>query len=61
MQENLERILQRINCKDLFMDHGIRWELKRSRCASWIEISQSTAIHNNNNSNNSGGHFAPIP
>ncbi|OQS07587.1 xaa-Pro aminopeptidase, partial [Thraustotheca clavata] len=40
VEENLLLVLQRINNKETFRVHGVQWELKRTRCHSWIEISQ---------------------
>ncbi|OQR87770.1 hypothetical protein ACHHYP_08085 [Achlya hypogyna] len=40
VEENVEVILERINAKEAFRENGIEWELKRTRCHSWIEITQ---------------------
>ncbi|ETV94922.1 hypothetical protein H310_11568 [Aphanomyces invadans] len=38
---HLRRVLCRINRKDVFQNHGIRWKLRRTRWTSWIEVSHS--------------------
>ncbi|ETV79985.1 hypothetical protein H257_07180 [Aphanomyces astaci] len=38
---HVRRVLRRINRKDIFQNHGIRWRLRRTRWTSWIEVSHS--------------------
>lgn len=41
METNMRRILVRINERDLFINKGVHWDLKKKDFESWIEISQA--------------------
>ncbi|DAZ97286.1 TPA: hypothetical protein N0F65_009819 [Lagenidium giganteum] len=40
LETKMSRIMQRINCKDVFLDQHLQWSLRQGGYETWIEIAQ---------------------